>query len=292
MIVTLHGLSTAHHNMRSDIRLAREAGYEALEMTEAKLLRYLDCGQRAEDLVTLFQKHDIRPVCINALKGVEVQALQARAQLIADARRLCQAAETMGCPVIQLVPLCALENMPWEEGFRLTVQNVAEIADIGREHGIKFQMEPVAWAPINSLSKSLRLIQETGRDNLGMVIDFWHLWAGEETTPDEVAQLDGSQIFGVHFCDGLRHQKGTEWVEGNLRGFLPGDGKIPIKEWVAAVKATGFDGVWSSELYSPKHWEWDLMEIALEARARMEQFAGWGLASRNVRGKIKDLGAV
>ena len=31
--------------------------------------------------------------------------------------------------------------------------------------------------------------------------------------------------------------------------------QIPLREWVAAVRATGFDGWWDNELYSPLHWE-------------------------------------
>lgn len=61
-------------------------------------------------------------------------------------------------------------------------------------------------------------------------------------------------------------------MEVDLRGYLPGEGDIPIKEWVDAVQAAGFDGVWSCELLSPKHWEWDLLEIARETKARMEQY--------------------
>ena len=154
----------------------------------------------------------------------------------------------------------------------LTARNVAGIADIGKRHGVRMQLEPIAWSPIHSLKQSLQLIAAAGRDNVGMVIDFWHLWAGGETTPDEVAALPGSMIYGVHFCDGMRHVEGTEWDEPALRGYLPGEGKLDIKTWVQAVKATGFDGVWSSELLSPKHWEWDLWEIARETKARMEQY--------------------
>lgn len=102
------------------------------------------------------------------------------------------------------------------------------------------------------------------------MIDFWHLEAGERTTRDEVAKLDASLVYGVHFCDGIRHSKGTKRVEEDLRGFLPEEGKIPIKEWVDAVRATGFDGVYSSELFSPKHWEWDLWEIARESKIRID----------------------
>lgn len=272
MIITMHGLSTMHGNMRTDIRIAREAGYEALEIFEVKLLRYLDRGFKAEDLLPLFEAYSIRPVCINALKNIERVQSKERRQLLAEAERLCAAAKVLKCPIVQLVPLCGLKGRSWKEILRLTARNVADIADIGREFGVRFQLEPVAWAPIHSLSQSLQVIQAAGRDNVGMVIDFWHLWAGEETTPDEVAKLRSSHIYGVHFCDGIRHPKGKKWVEEDLRGFLPGEGKIQIKEWVAAVRATGFDGVWSPELYSPKHWEWDLLEIAREAKARMERY--------------------
>ena len=272
MIITMHGLTTMHCNLKTDIRLAREAGFDALEIIEMKLLRYLDMGYKAEDLIPLFKAHSIRPVCINALKDIDRVEPNEREELLAEAERLCAAAEVIGCPTIQLVPFCRLEGRPWAEVLELTARNVADIADIGKRHGTKFQLEPIAWSPIHSLSQSLQLIKAAGRENVGMVIDFWHLWAGEETTPDEVAQLSSSQIYGVHFCDGKRHVPGTEWVEVELRGYLPGEGDIPVKEWVQAVQATGFDGVWSCELLSPIHWEWDLLEIAVETRARLEQY--------------------
>jgi len=272
MIITMHGLSTMHCNIQTDIRLAKETGYDALEIVEIKLLRYLDCGFKAEDLAQLFKKYSIRPVCINALKNIERVKPKERKELLAEAERLCKAAEVLGCQTIQLVPFCGLKGRLWKEVLKLTAKNAADIADIGKQYGVRFQLEPIAWSPIHSLSQSLQVIEEAGRDNVGMVIDFWHLWAGEETTPDEVAKLDASQIYGIHFCDGIRHKKGTKWVEEELRGFLPGEGKIPVRKWVDAVKSTGFDGVWSSELLSPKHWEWDLLEIAHETKARMEQY--------------------
>jgi sugar phosphate isomerase/epimerase len=269
----MHGLTTMHCNVKTEIRIAKETGYDALEIIESKLLRYLDLGFKAEELVPLFESYNIHPVCINALKDIERVEPGERAALLATAERLCAAAEVIGCPTIQLVPFCGLEGRPWPEIVELTAKNVADIARIGQEHGVRFQLEPIAWSPIHSLSQSFELIEAAGKpENVGMVIDFWHLWAGEETTPDEVAQLDSAQIYGVHFCDGKRHVPGTEWVEVELRGYLPGEGDITISEWVAAVKSTGFDGVWSSELLSPKHWEWDLHEIARETKRLMEKY--------------------
>lgn len=272
MIITMHGLSTMHSNIKTDIRIARESGFEALEIIESKLLRYLDLGFKAEELIPLFKKYSIKPVCINALKDIERIEAGEHAELLQEAESLCRAAHTIECPTIQLVPFCGLESRPWPEVLELTSKNIAEIADIGKIYGIRFQLECIAWSPIHSLSQSLQVIKQTRRDNVGIVIDFWHLWAGGETTPDEVAKLDSSIIYGVHFCDGIHHREGTQWVEENLRGFLPGEGEIPIKKWVEAVKSTGFNGVYSSELLSPKHWEWDLLEIACETKLRMKNY--------------------
>lgn len=272
MIVAMHGLTTMHCNVRTDIRLARESGYEALEIIDAKLLRYLDRGFEAKDLNPLFERYSIRPICINALKNIERVEPKEREALLAEAQRLCIAAHEIRCPTIQLVPFCGLEGRSWTDVVRLTAANIADIADIGKRYGIRFQLEPIAWSPIHSLKQGLEVIEEAGRDNVGMVIDFWHLWAGGDTSPDEVASLDSSMIYGVHFCDGVRIPSDRDWTEEELRGYLAGDGDIPIAEWVSAVKAIGFDGVYSCELLSPKHWEWDLLEIAVVTRERMESY--------------------
>ena len=272
MIFALHGVSTMHCNLITDIRIAFETNHEALEIEVGKLLRYLDQGFKAEELIPIFEANGIRPVMINSVRDIDRVDGSERDQLLAEVERLCVAAAIIQCPTIQIVAFCRLEGRPWKEILKLTARNVADIADIGKQHGVRFQFEPIAWAPIHSLSQSLHVIEEAGRDNVAMVIDFWHLYAGGETTPDEVAKLDSAMIYSVHFCDGVAHKAGTPWNEAELRGFLPGDGEIPIEEWVGAVHSTGFDGIWSCELVSPRHWEWDPWEIARECNHRLERY--------------------
>ena len=273
MIITMHSISTMHCNLATEIRIAAETGYDGIEFVASKLLRYLNEGFTTDDLNALLQKHNIRPMCINALAHVE-QKGQAFQRVLTECERLCAAADAIGCPVIQIVPLDSLKHLSLEESFEMTASNVEQIARIGERHHVHFQLEVIAWAPIRSLSQGLALIERVGRPNIGMVIDFWHLWAGENTTPDEVAKLNQSTILGVHFCDGKPIPKDGPWAEGALRGCLPGEGDIPLKDWVDATKATGFDGTWSSELLSPKHWEWDLWEVARETKRLMVQYAG------------------
>jgi sugar phosphate isomerase/epimerase len=270
-----------HCNVRTEIRLAAETGYDAYEIVDTKLLRYLDQGYTAEDLKTLLDRHRMPVVTINALKWIERRTPTERKAMLDDCRRLCAAAAVIKCPTIQLVPFCdGMGDMSVAEIMRVLVENVTEIADIGRPHGVRFQLEPIAWAPVRSLRHCLELIERVGRGNVGMVIDFWHLWAGELTTPAEVAALDSRLIYGVHFCDGKRIPKAGPWTEEGCRGYLPGEGDIPIDAWVQAVRATGYDGSWSSELLSPRHWEWDLWDVARECRSLMLKYLTPAVAAR------------
>ena len=128
------------------------------------------------------------------------------------------------------------------------------VADIGAPFGIRYYLEPVAWTPLGSLARAVEVIDAAERDNAGLVLDFWHLWQ-RGTTPDDVARLDRRFISGVDFADSLG-PAGSPSPDQRSRCVWPGEGEIPLREWVAAVRATGFDGWWDNELYSPPHWEW------------------------------------
>jgi len=269
MLLALHSLTTRHCNCLTEVRLARDTGYQGIEFMVAKYLRYLDNGGTPQALRDACAAAGTPAVCLNALVPVDRFDPAGHAALLAECERLSTAAAGLGCPTIQLVFLTELAGYPCPEVRKHTARNAAEMCDIGRAHGIRFQLEPIAWSPMHSLAQTLEVIAEAGRDNLGTVVDFWHLWAGEATTPDDVARLDKNLIYGIHICDGKRRSPGALWDEGAQRGYLPGEGDIPVADWVAAVKATGFDGVWSAETYSPRHWEDDLFDLAADCRERV-----------------------
>jgi len=272
MIVAIHGLTTVYCNMMTDIRIAKETGYDAMEVYAPKLLRCLDARYTLAEIKQALDGSSMPVVCLNGIKDIERIDPKGRDAMLAETERQCSIAKALDCPTIQIMPFCSLEGKPWKEIRKLTAANIAMIADIGKRHGVRFQIEPIAWSPIRSLSQSLELIDEAGRNNVAMVIDFWHLVMGGQTTPGDVAKLDPSMIYGVHFGDGIMPAKGVKWVEEDIRCVLPGEGELPLEDWVAAVKATGFDGVWSTELISPKHWEWDHWQIAHECRQRMLRY--------------------
>lgn len=267
----LHGKTIYKSNLATDIRVAHECGFTGIEIVASKLFSFLEQGNTTDDLNRILNHFNVKPVCINDICHVETDDAKKLDQILKETEFLSDTAQRINCPTIQLVPLLALEGRPWKDIVNITGKNVGKIGAIGKKYCVGFQMEPVAWSPIHSLSKCLEMIDVAGQDNVRMVVDFWHLWAGGETSPDEVAKLDKSMIYNIHFCDGKRQPRDTVWDETVLRGYYPGHGDIPISDWVDAVKATGYQGYWSCELVSAKHWEDDVFDVATTMSKAMDE---------------------
>jgi sugar phosphate isomerase/epimerase len=278
MIYALHGLTVRYSNIISDIRLAREAGYDALELHTDKLDRYIASNLGAEYLAEKLEEHGILASGIDIIGAVETQDTKAFAAILEKTKMLCVFANVIGCKTIQLNAFSELEHCSELEQIKLTAKNIAQICDIGLEHGIRFQLEAAAWTPIHTLEQCQNLLEEVDLPNLGLVIDFWHFWAARGATPEQLRVLDPSLIYAVHISDGFRPELAAPWVDETLlRDVLVGDGEIPIQDWVDAVQATGFDGCYSGEFLGHTLWEKDHLEVASEYLRRMKAFVRDGL---------------
>ena len=87
--------------------------------------------------------------------------------------------------------------------------------------------------------------------------------------PDDVARIDGKVIRSVDVCDAIGPPGALSGADQRGRRVWTGAGAIPLKAWVDAVRATGFDGTWSCELLSPQHWQLDPWRTAQDLRHLM-----------------------
>ncbi|MFN2165055.1 MAG: sugar phosphate isomerase/epimerase, partial [Anaerolineae bacterium] len=69
-----------------------------------------------------------------------------------------------------------------------------------------------------------------------------------------------------HISD-VKPRQGSEWSDAD-RDVLPGEGILPLREEIEAIRATGYDGLWSVEMLGAYHWEWDPYVLAAELKAR------------------------
>lgn len=271
MIPTLHSVSVNHCNVVTQARIAKETGYQSLEFLYDKLLRYIDNGRSLSELRKLIANYGLTTSVFNGLVGIG-QYGENRAKMLDRARRYTQICTELECPTMQILTQHCLDDLPEETRMDILTENLSEITRIGQPYGVRYRIEIICHTAFNSLAQALEVIRRVNAPNLGVVIDFWHFHGSGKQTPADVAKLDPALIYGVHFCDGIRGVPGQPWNEEKLRDYLPGQGEVDLQTWTDAVKATGFDGVWSAELLSPTNWERDLWDVAAEGLADMLRY--------------------
>ena len=251
--------STMHLPALMQIRVARETGWDGVFLREEHLRRYLAQGYSAASLREALL--GLAPVNLGALADVERWLSDDRASLLREAEALTELAVDVGASFVQLLtgpvnPSGAYPgpgSLSRAERRRVTADGLRSVAALGAAHGIRYYLEPIAWTPLAALDEAVEAVDASGCDNVGLVLDFWHLWQ-VGVTPDDVARLDPRIIFGVDLGDSLG-VAGAGDPDQLSRCVWPGEGSIPLREWVDAIKSTGFDGWWDNELYSPLHWE-------------------------------------
>jgi sugar phosphate isomerase/epimerase len=137
------------------------------------------------------------------------------------------------------------EVIPPREQWQLAVDSVRELGTYAAALGekIAIELEPFHQSLVRSIDTMLQFLRDVDLpDTVRANCDISHLHL-VGTPPADVARLAGL-IEHVHLSD----------CDGKVHGDLPpGRGVTPISDYLAAIKATGYDQTVSIELeYSPE----------------------------------------
>lgn len=136
------------------------------------------------------------------------------------------------------------EVIPPQTQWGWAVENVRALGEYADGLGLEIalELEPFRLSLLNSVDNMVRFIRDVGHPKVRANCDISHLHL-VRTPFEEVRKLEGL-IAHVHLSD----------CDGKVHGDLPpGRGNTPIKEYLAAIRDAGFDGVVSIELeFSPE----------------------------------------
>jgi 2-keto-myo-inositol isomerase len=111
------------------------------------------------------------------------------------------------------------------------------------------------------------IVRSAARDNLGLVIDSFHFYAGGSNV-QMIEKLDPRLIYIFHINDAEDLPRAE--LEDRHR-LLPGLGILPLREMVDAFRKIGYDDVASVEIFRPEYWEQDPFQLARDAKQTAEQ---------------------
>jgi 2-keto-myo-inositol isomerase len=269
MKLALNGATTMRADLTTDLHAARAAGFDYLEIWAAKLRDFLKERSTAE-LKHIFTHSGISPLSINSIEHVTFRDESAYEAIKQECEELSSIAAAVGCPCIVVVPGRlprggASREMVIDESIRV----LNDLCDISGRHGVSLAFEFLGQTDcsVQTLDLAAEIVRKAGRNNLGVVIDSFHFYAGGSTLKMiEALDPEMIQIFHINDAEDLPRDQ----LQDRHR-LLPGLGILPLREIVSAFGRIGYDKVASVEIFRPEYWEQDPFELAREARAATER---------------------
>lgn len=267
-----HGWRLALHTWSLDttplaqaLAVAREAGFDGLELRRLDFTRRFELGETNEQVLDTIRACGL-PVDV---LGVEYGWIFAKgeesARLFRVFQESCENARALGCAMLMSAP------GPYEGTLDEAVPNLRAAADIAAGYGLRLAFEFNSQHPvINRLEVLREMIARAGKPNVGMLLDAYHLHRSGRPGRgfDGVA---GEELFAFQYSDVPDLPIGAG-ISRPMDRLLPGEGLVRWADLLESLHAAGFRGPLSYEAPNPALWArppGELARAAVEATAHL-----------------------
>ncbi len=242
------------------VRIARETGYDGVEVRAERLL--------ADPAEVATASGLVRPSEVWSLNGIQLQ-LTPQGELDHDRLALemtprLDVCRRLAAANLLVVPPRAV-GADSERAIEAMRDGLAILRDAAARDGIGVAFEFLGFAdcPIDTPELAGRVVADLPGVDLVLDSCHWHASGGGSL---EAFPID--RVAMVHLNDGPA--KSPRDIEDADR-LLPGRGVIRLAELIAMLRAGGYGGPWSLETFNPEYWAGPPEEIATEGRAAIAQ---------------------
>jgi 2-keto-myo-inositol isomerase len=207
----------------------------------------------------------VKAATLNSVERITFNDPSGHIRMLEDFSRLCRVAEAIECETVLVVPSPRPRGVSTAAIERESIRVLRELSRLAKPHGVRLAYEFLGFADctVNTLAQCAAIVEKVGRSNVGLVLDTFHFFAGGSTLAS-VRTLDPRRIFMVHLNDVERAPRRR--MHDALR-LYPGRGIIPLRAILGTLKAIGYDGKASVEIFRPQYWAREPLQVAREARS-------------------------
>ncbi|WP_417720951.1 bifunctional sugar phosphate isomerase/epimerase/4-hydroxyphenylpyruvate dioxygenase family protein [Salipiger sp.] len=230
-------------NLRDKLDAIVAAGFDGIEIFEQDFIADTgsprDVGNAIRDMgldITLFQPFRD----FEGLPG----ALRRRA--FDRAERKFDLMNEMGC---DLVLFCSSTHPEALGGIDRAADDFAELGARAAKRGIRVGYEALCWGKhVNDHRDAWEIVRRADHPNIGLILDSFHT-LGRGVDPETIRRIPGDRIFFVQLADAPAIPMDLLYWSRHFRN-MPGEGDLPVTDFMRAVMATGYSGPISLEIFN------------------------------------------
>ena len=246
-----HTMGTPKLDIFGAIKLFSEIGYEGIEV------RVKDDGQINADtytpefgaeIKTALKEHNLEMACLTPYYRNFVLP-ELRESELAGFIKVVDIAADLDCPIVRSYGgINVPEGMSEKECWSRTVSGIRKCAAYAAKQGIKIAIETHIGSLTFSATDTVRMVEDIGCDNVGVLFDFAWVDFIDKETPEGAIKLVAPYLFHCHVKDWIIHER----IPPKKTSKLMGQGQLPWAKVLRLIADTGYQGYLTDEY--EKYW--------------------------------------
>jgi 2-keto-myo-inositol isomerase len=258
--LALHTWSLDTTPLPDVLRIARETGWDAVELRQVDFARAAEAGRSVDDVLRLVRESGLAVSAMGGRLGWMWAEGDERRELLGIMENACRWASALGCDTVQ----CPVDFGTGDLGR--AAASVREVGELAARYGVRVAVEPYTIAQqLNSLARGRELLAMADHPRVGFDVDSYHVERGGDGV-EAVRDLPLEQIVYVQYSDVPANAGPARESADLLNRLPPGRGVVPFREFFRALADRGYAGYVSYEAPNPAAWARDPVEVAREAR--------------------------
>ena len=171
-----------------------------------------------------------------------------RAKAFSRAERKFDVMQDLGCDFLMVCSNVSPESLG---GIDRAAADFHELGERAAKRGMKVAFEALAWGRhLHDYRDAWEVVRRADHPSVGLVLDTFHvLVRGTDLTP--IRSIPKDRIFLVQVADAPKLEMDYLSWSRHYRCF-PGQGELPVGDFMEALQATGFDGLLSLEIFNDR----------------------------------------
>jgi 2-keto-myo-inositol isomerase len=233
------------------VRLCGEEGFRQVELV-LEGAESLFTSRGAEEWGALLRGSGVEVSSLNSLEYFSLTPDSSFQMMEEKARFMCSLCSLLGTDLLVVVPSFRKPRFSSQEILEKTAANLEKLARVAEDFGVRLGFEPIGlpWYSVRKWETGMRIVDEVGRDDVGLVVDTWNFFLGGNHV-EELRATPIEKLWMFHLVDAPR-QLPPNLTNGHR--LLPGEGGLPLKEFIGTLRQMGYSGPVSVELFNEELW--------------------------------------
>jgi 4-hydroxyphenylpyruvate dioxygenase len=221
------------------------AGFEGVEIFEADVLA---SESSPAEIGRMVRDHGLEIVAFQPFRDFEGMPEPQRSRGFERARRKFALMNELGAARILV---CSNVSPASLGGLDRAAADLRQLGEIARGFGVEVGFEALAWGRhVSDYRDAWEIVRRADHSAVGVILDSFHVLS-RGLPCDPIRSIPADRMTFVQLADAPRMDMDLLQWSRHFRNF-PGQGDLPVDDFMAAVLDTGYDGWLSHEIFNDR----------------------------------------